>query len=55
MNCSDKKGSKQFRLISPLKRNKRASDLLHYSGTWKGSDLTDCLIFVQETRSNTQF
>jgi hypothetical protein len=41
----------QFRRILPLKRNKKARDLLRHAGTWQGDDLTECLDFVRETRS----
>jgi hypothetical protein len=46
---------KQLRRISPIKRGKKAGDLLQYAGTWQGDDLEDCLRFVEETRSQTQF
>jgi len=45
----------QFRRIPPLKRNKKASDLLRHGGTWQGDDLTECLDFVRETRSKAEF
>ena len=44
-----------LRRISPIKRGKKAGDLLHYAGTWHGDDLEDCLRLVEETRSQTQF
>ena len=47
--------NKQFRHIPPLKRNKKASDLLRYAGTWQGDDLTECLDFAKKPRSNGQF
>lgn len=47
--------NKQLRRILPLKRNKKASDLLCYAGTWQGDDLAECLDFVQDTRSSTHF
>jgi hypothetical protein len=47
--------NKQSRRIPPLKRNKKASDLLRYEGTWQGDDLAECLDFVRETRSKTEF
>ena len=46
---------KQLRRIPPIKRGKKAGDLLQYTGTWQGDDLEDCLRFVKETRSQTQF
>ncbi|MBD2187655.1 hypothetical protein [Pseudanabaena mucicola] len=47
--------NKQLRRIPPLKRNKKASDLLSHVGTWQGDDLAECLAFVQNTRSGTRF
>ena len=44
-----------LRRISPIKRGKKAGDLLNYTGTWHGDDLEDCLRLVEETRSQTQF
>ena len=38
-----------------IKRNKNAQDLLKYANTWQGNDLEDCLDFVIETRSKSQF
>ena len=46
---------KKFRRIPPLKRDKEASDLLRHVGTWQGDDLAECLDFVRETRSKTEF
>jgi hypothetical protein len=45
----------QLRRLSPIKRSKKASDLLSHSGTWQGDDLLECLDYVRETRSSTQF
>jgi hypothetical protein len=47
--------NKQLRRIPPLKRNKKAIDLLRHEGTWQGDDLAECLDFVRETRSKTKF
>ena len=47
--------NKQFRRIPPLKRNKKASDLLRHAGTWQGDDLTECLDFARKPRSNGHF
>ena len=38
-----------------VKRNKHAQDLLKHVNTWQGDDLKECLDFVVETRSKTQF
>ena len=38
-----------------IKRNKQAQDLLKYANTWQGDDLEDCLDFVIQTRSESQF
>ncbi|MEA5513130.1 hypothetical protein [Nodularia sp. UHCC 0506] len=46
---------RQLRRISPIKRGKKAGDLLRYAGTWHGNDLEDCLRLVEETRSQAQF
>ncbi|CAD5920844.1 hypothetical protein PCC9214_00648 [Planktothrix tepida] len=47
--------SSSLRKLSPIKRGKTAKDLLKFAQTWQGDDLEDCLNFVQETRSETQF
>lgn len=44
-----------LRKLPPIKRGKTAKDLLQFAHTWQGDDLEDCLNFVQETRSETQF
>lgn len=41
--------------LSPIKRGKTTQDLLKFAATWQGDDLEDCLDFVRETRSKTQF
>ena len=55
IETKDYTGAKQLRRIPPLKRNKKASDLLRHVGTWQGDDLAECLDFVQDTRSSTHF
>ncbi|MBE9145586.1 hypothetical protein [Planktothrix mougeotii] len=47
--------SSLLRKLSPIKRGKTAKDLLKFAKTWQGDDLEDCLNFVHETRSKTQF
>jgi hypothetical protein len=47
--------SSSLRKLSPIKRGKTAKDLLKHTGTWQGDDLEDCLDFVRENRSETQF
>jgi len=47
--------SSSLRKLSPIKRGKTAKDLLKFAKTWQGDDLEDCLNFVHETRSKTQF
>jgi hypothetical protein len=47
--------NKQLRHIPLLKSNKKASDLLRHARTWQGDDLAECLDFVRETRSKTEF
>ncbi|HLP91165.1 MAG TPA: hypothetical protein VK184_21625 [Nostocaceae cyanobacterium] len=43
-----------FRLI-PVKRGKKAGELVKLAGTWQGDDLADCLKFVHENRSRAKF
>ncbi len=43
------------RKLSPIKRGKQAKDLLKHPKNWQGDDLEDCLNFVRETRSESQF
>lgn len=47
--------SPSLRKLSPLKRGKQAKDLLKHTKAWQGDDLEDCLNFVRETRSESQF
>ncbi|BAZ16182.1 hypothetical protein NIES4071_80570 [Calothrix sp. NIES-4071] len=44
-----------LRRMAPIKRGMKARDLLKFAGTWQGDDLEECLSFVKETRSKTQF
>jgi hypothetical protein len=44
-----------LRKLPPIKKGKRAQDLLKYANTWQGDDLEACLDLVRETRSETQF
>jgi len=55
IEAKDDANNKQFRRISPLKRNKKASDLLRHARTWQGDDLAECLDFARDTRSKTDF
>jgi len=55
IEAKDNANNKQFRRISPLKRNKKASDLLRHARTWQGDDLAECLDFVRDIRSKTEF
>jgi hypothetical protein len=48
-------GQPSLRRLAPIKRGTKASDLLKFSGTWQGDDLEECLNFVQETRSKSEF
>jgi len=51
IEAKDDANNKQFRRISLLKRNKKASDLLRHARTWQGDDLHEYFDFVLETRS----
>ncbi|GAB1539733.1 hypothetical protein NUACC21_24000 [Scytonema sp. NUACC21] len=44
-----------LRRLAPIKRGKKAGDLLKFGGTWEGNDLEECLRSVYETRSKAQF
>ena len=55
IEAKDDASNKQFCRIPPLKRNKKASDLLRHGGTWQGDDLAECLDFVRDTSSETEF
>jgi hypothetical protein len=44
-----------LRQLAPIKRGTKAINLLKFAGTWQGEDLEECLNFVQETRSKSQF
>lgn len=52
---TDKNNSFPLRKLPPLKRGKKAKDLLENRIKWQGNDLEECLQFVRETRSETQF
>ncbi len=47
--------SPKLRKIQPIRRGKKARDLVRHIGTWQGDDLEDCLEFVRATRSKTKF
>jgi hypothetical protein len=44
-----------LRRLPPIKRGSKAIDLLKFAGTWQGNDLEECLRFVHEIRSKSQF
>lgn len=44
-----------LRRLTPIKRGKKAKDLLKYAATWQGNDLEACLDDLRETRSESQF
>jgi hypothetical protein len=50
-NTSDR----PLRRLAPIKRGSKAVDLLKFAGTWQGNDLEECLQFVRETLSKSQF
>ncbi|MBN8564926.1 MAG: hypothetical protein J0L70_30900 [Leptolyngbya sp. UWPOB_LEPTO1] len=39
----------------PLQQETKGKDLSKFVGTWQGNDLEDCLHFVRETRSQSEF
>lgn len=39
----------------PILHGSKASDLVHFAGTWAGDDFEDCLQLVYETRSKAEF
>jgi hypothetical protein len=47
--------SSPVRKLPPIKRGNTAQDLLKFAATWQGDDLEECLNFVYESRSKTQF
>ena len=42
--------SSSLRKLSPIKRGKKAQDLLKHTGQWQGEDIEECLNYVRETR-----
>lgn len=56
-SLQDKSSENQrpLRRMAPIKRGMKAGDLLKFAGTWQGDDLEECLNFVKETRSETEF
>ncbi|MGG6264409.1 hypothetical protein ACQ4M3_16920 [Leptolyngbya sp. AN03gr2] len=44
-----------LRRAEPLRQETKGKDLSKFVGTWQGDDLEDCLRFVQETRSQSEF
>ncbi|KAM3113434.1 hypothetical protein [Phormidesmis sp. 146-33] len=44
-----------LRRTKPLRQETQGKDLLKFVDTWQGNDLEDCLQFVQETRSQSEF
>ena len=55
LEATEPNQASSLRKLPPLKRGKTAKDLLKFAGTWQGDDLEECLNFVYETRSETQF
>ncbi|MBD2495067.1 hypothetical protein [Nostoc sp. FACHB-280] len=39
----------------PILRGSKAKDLLKFAQTWQGDDFEECLQFVYDTRSQTEF
>lgn len=55
LQTRENKSDRPLRRLAPIKRGSKAVDLLKFAGTWQGDDLEECLQFVSETRSKTQF
>ena len=51
----ESKNSTSLRKLAPIKRGKKAQDLLRHTGKWQGEDIEECLNNVRETRSATEF
>ncbi len=49
------KDSTSLRKLAPIKRGKKAQDLLKHTGKWQGEDIEECLNDVRETRSAAEF
>ena len=47
--------SSSLRKLAPIKRGKKAKDLLKHTGKWQGEDIEECLNYVRETRSEAEF
>ncbi len=47
--------STSLRKLAPIKRGKKAQDLLKHTGKWQGEDIEECLNDVRETRSEAEF
>ena len=47
--------SRPLRTLAPIKRGKKAIDLLQFAGTWQGDDLDECRQFVKDNRSQAEF
>ena len=45
----------KLRKLAPIKRGKKAQDLLKHTGKWQGEDIKECLNYVRKTRSEAEF
>ncbi|MGD2184029.1 hypothetical protein [Lusitaniella coriacea] len=44
-----------LRKLTPIKRGKKAIDLLQFAETWQGDDLEKCRQFVRDNRTQAEF
>ena len=51
----ESKNSTSLGKLTPIKRGKKAQDLLKHTGKWQGEDIEECLNDVRETRSAAEF
>ncbi|MDJ0647227.1 MAG: hypothetical protein QNJ60_00840 [Xenococcaceae cyanobacterium MO_188.B19] len=49
------KDSSLLRKLPPIKRGKKAQDLLKHTKKWQGEDIEECLNYVRETGSEAEF
>lgn len=47
--------SRPLRKLAPIKRGKKAIDLVQFAGTWQGDDLEECRQFVRDNRTQAEF
>ncbi len=55
IQISKPKDTSLLRKLPPIKRGKKAQDLLKHTKKWQGEDIEECLNYVRETRSEAEF